>query len=180
MTKLQKLVVLFFYHLSMKRKTLIVSVLAIFCINSCIQLEQICADSVETPLSLNFKKRLVLKNRNNQDSIIIRDTFLYIKQILVEGSDSVFYQSTKPSDSLRQINVRYNPIKDSVGYVFSYDKGNTARTDLLRLRYARKIELTSPECGVKTNYSNLTLRTTFDSLAFRSTKQNISVDVYFQ
>ncbi|MDX1905278.1 MAG: DUF6452 family protein [Thermonemataceae bacterium] len=152
---------------------------------ACVEFEQICAGSVEAPLKVNFKRKIIFKDRNNLDSIVFKDSFLYIKNIKVLENDSVLYNYKLLSDSLVSTNLIYNPLKDSTAYIFSYNKGDTLAIDTIYFGYNRQIELTSPECGVKTNYSNLKIiKHSFDSLVINnanntSDTENAYMDIYF-
>jgi len=164
----------------MKTKWIVLSLLAIFLLGACVKLEQICADSVETALSVNFKQKLTFKDRSNQDSVVVKDTFVHVKQIRAIENNTIVYDRETLSDSIQKIDLKYNPLKDSVSYIFSYNKGNVSKIDTVSFSYARKIALTSPECGVRTDYSNTQIKTSLAAASVKTTNQTTTADVYFK
>ncbi|GAB4125700.1 MAG: hypothetical protein OHK0045_10260 [Raineya sp.] len=167
------------------RKVVVFVILCGLC-SACLNLETICADSIELPVSVNFRQKIRIRRLAQPDSIVFRDTFLFIKQIrITDLSDKILYNFTPspstPEDSLNTFNFPYNPLKDSVHYSISYRRGNPLQEDILAFRYNRLIELSSPECGIRTNYSNLQiLEHSFDSLVLKTNPQgNVSLDIYY-
>lgn len=161
---------------------------AVFCClcSACLNLESICADSIELPLSANFKQKISIKRIGKPDSVIFKDTFLFIDQIKADGypNNPLYIFVPRPQtleDSLKQFNFRYNPLNDSITYRITYRRGDVSQEDRLAFRYNRRIELSSPECGVRTNYSNLQIiEHTFDSLVLQTNpQQNVSLDIYY-
>lgn len=163
----------------MKTKLFFCGLLIIVFLSTCVKLEQVCADAVETPLTVNFKTRETLKNRSGLDSIVVKDTFVYVKDIRIIENNTIVYEASKTTDSISNIKLKYNPIKDSVGYALLYND-NPIRKDTLKFNYTRKIALSSPECGVRTDYANLQVKTSLISPTVKTTNQITTVDVYFK
>ena len=167
------------------RKIFAFTVLCCLC-SACLNLETICADSIELPLSVNFKQKISIRRIGRPDSVVFRDTFLFVNQIKVEGLNDKFVYNfiptpQKPEDSLKSFLFPYNPLNDSIAYSITYRRGDASQEDKLAFRYNRSIELSSPECGVRTNYSNLQIiEHTFDSLVLQTNPQrNVSLDIYY-
>jgi len=153
---------------------------------ACLNLETICADSIEVPVRVNFKQKIRIRRLAQADSVVFRDTFLFVNQILIENlSNKILYDfslsSQSSKDSLRRFDFPYNPLSDSIRYRISYRKGNTQQEDILAFRYKRGIELSSPECGIRSNYSNFQIyEHSFDSLVLQTNpQQNVSLDIYY-
>jgi hypothetical protein len=147
---------------------------------ACIQLETICADAVEVPVSVNFKQKIKFKDRFNRDSVVVRDTFIFLDFIQPVGFDTLLFTPQKPSDSFRAVRLPYNPLQDTIRYVFRYRRGNVLRKDTLFLGYSRRILLTSPRCGVRNDYENTRiLHHTFDSLTLKNTQNNVSLEIFY-
>lgn len=154
--------------------------------SACLNLETICADTIEPPVSVNFKQKIRIRRIAQPDSIVFRDTFLFINQIKISSlSDKILYNFTptpeSPSDSLRRFGFPYNPLSDSVRYRISYRRGNISQEDVLAFYYNRRIQLSSPECGIRTSYNNFQiLEHSFDSLVIQTNpQQNVSLDIYY-
>jgi len=147
-------------------------------LSTCVKLEQVCADAVETPLEVYFKTRDTLKNRSGLDSIIVKDTFVYVKEVKINENNELIYEAEKTTDSINNIKLKYNPINDSISYLFRYNNSN--KQDTFNFSYTRKIALSSPECGVRTDYFNLKIKTSLLSPTIKTTNQKTSVDVYFK
>ena len=167
-------------------KKIIVFIVLCWLCSACLNLETICADSIELPLSVNFKQKIRIKRLAQADSIVFRDTFLFVNQILIEDlSNKILYDfslsSQSSEDSLRRFGFPYNPLSDSIRYRISYRRGNTQQEDILAFRYNRRIELSSPECGIRTSYSNFQISAhSFDSLVLQTNpQQNVSLDIYY-
>ncbi|KOY86870.1 hypothetical protein AD998_12600 [bacterium 336/3] len=164
----------------MKTKLFFCGLLIIAFLSTCVKLEQICADAVETPLTVNFKTRQILKNRSGGDSIVVKDTFVYVKDIRIKENNTIVYEASKTTDSITTTKLKYNPLKDSITYAFSYNKNPTNQKDTFAFSYTRKIALSSPECGVRTDYANLQVKTSLISPTLKTTNQTTTVDVYFK
>jgi len=168
-------------------KRIVVFAILCYLCSACLNLETICADTIEVPVEANFKQKIIFRRIGRPDSVVFRDTFLFIKKIEIAGfPDRLLYDfvptAEKPEDSLRGFKFPYNPLSDSVRYVISYRRGDTSQRDTLAFRYMRSIELSSPECGVRTNYRNFQLtQFTFDSLVLKTNPQtkNVSLDIYY-
>lgn len=147
---------------------------------ACVQLETICADAVEVPVVANFKQKIKFKDRFNRDSVVLKDTFIFLKFIQPQGFDTALFVPQRASDSLRTIRLPYNPLQDSISYIFHYRRGDTSRRDTLFLGYSRRILLTSPQCGVRTEYQNIRiLYHTFDSLMLKNEQNNVSLEIFY-
>lgn len=166
------------------KKILIFAAYCLLC-SACLNLETICADTIEPPLSVNFKQKIHIKRTLQPDSIVFRDTFLFVGQIRESISNRLVYSfvptAEQPEDSLQSFGFPYNPLSDSVRYVLTYRRGDTHIQDTFAFAYNRRIQLSSPECGVRTNYSALQIRKqTFDSVVIRTNPQNnVSLDIYY-
>lgn len=146
----------------------------------CVQLEIICADAVEARLSLNLKQKLTLKDRFNRDSIVVRDTFVFIKFVKTKSPDTILFAAQTPADSLKTLRLPYNPLQDSLKYIFYYNRGNSSEIDTLLLNYTRQILLTSPRCGIRTDYKSQTVAYhTFDSIAFKNLQNNAVLEIFY-
>ncbi|MCU0437475.1 MAG: hypothetical protein MUC49_06125 [Raineya sp.] len=162
----------------MKTKLFFLGLSVVALLSTCVKLEQVCADAVETPLTVNFKTRQTLKNRSGLDSIVVKDTFVHVKDIRITENNTMIYQAENTKDSINTIQLRYNPIQDSVSYNFNYH--TVSQKDILKLVYTRKIALSSPECGVRTDYTNLQVKTSLITPTVKITNQITTVDVYFK
>ncbi len=166
------------------KKILFFAFLCYLC-SACLNLETICADTIEPPVAVNFKQKIRIRRLARPDSIIFRDTFLFVNQIQEKLTNKLIYNFIptfeEPEDSLSIYGFPFNPLSDSVRYVLSYRRGKIDEQDTLSFSYNRKIELSSPECGLRTNYSNfLITRHTFDSIVLRTNPQNnVSLDIYY-
>ncbi|WP_448529481.1 DUF6452 family protein [Raineya sp.] len=147
---------------------------------ACVRLETICADAIEVPAVVNFKQKIKFKDRFNRDSVVLRDTFIFLKFIKPQGFDTALFVPQRAGDSLRAVRLPYNPLQDTISYIFHYRRGDTLRKDTLLLGYLRRILLTSPQCGVRTEYQNTrVLYHTFDSLTLKNEQNNVSLEIFY-
>ncbi len=147
---------------------------------ACLRLETICADTIEVPTVVNFKQKIKFKDRFNRDSVVLKDTFIFLKFIRPQGFDTFLFVPQRASDSLRAVRLPYNPLQDTISYVFHYRRGDTLRKDTLLLGYSRRILLTSPQCGVRTEYQNTRiLYHSFDSLTLKNEQNNVSLEIFY-
>lgn len=95
-------------------------------------------------------------------------------QVVVSGSDSIFYDR---ADTLSRFQLPLNPSTDTVAFFFL----TGLITDSIVIKYDRKLDWLSEECGPFFSYDNLMiLAHSFDSLNFEQPIIDRSVDENIQ
>ncbi|MGL1885645.1 MAG: DUF6452 family protein [Reichenbachiella sp.] len=80
------------------------------------------------------------------------------ERIIAVGANSVFYDS---GDSLSSFSLQLNPSSDTVDYLFI----TGVTQDILSIKYVRKMDWLSEDCGPNMGYSGVKIiSTTFDSV----------------
>lgn len=132
-------------------------VLGLFLLGACVDLPVVCSGAIEQQVRLQFQRLLVLQDIQGRDSVVVQDTALILRQIAIEESDSLFYVQ----DTTSTASLPLHPQRDTLLYSMDIEGMGTRR---LQVHYKRSAELVSPECGVKMNYSELSiLQNDFDS-----------------
>lgn len=139
----------------------------------CVELPIICSEAIEQQLQLRFRYAVTLEDTQGRDSIVARDTFLIIDRIEIADYPQALYEQ----DTLQAVQLPLHPQRDSIEYrFFLRDFGQQQ----LGIGYRRSIQLISPECGVKTEYSNIgILFSTFDSVhVSRDANRNYTIQLF--
>lgn len=123
--------------------------LLIVLLGSCLE-EADCIRTSGTTLRIQFKKK-----SNGTD------TTLSIKQIMVVGTDSVFYSPADEVDDLSAVSIAINPFADTSHMIFEFGDDSNAE---MTVGYSRSTHLISKDCGSETQITNLKIISSdFDS-----------------
>lgn len=94
--------------------------------------------------------------------------FVNFDEVKAVGVDTALFKRNEAG--IHQINLPLNPAADSIQYVFA----NGEVRDTLKVNYKRKLRVYSPECGVQTEFINLSLSGTHSFDTVRVNHPNLS------
>jgi len=146
---------------------------------SCVDSTELCSGAIAQGVNIRFVQEQRLRNRFGEDSIVRRDTALFVVSISLTGTDTTLIPDADSLIALGRLPI--NPLADSTLYLITSARAGLVRTDSLWLGYQREILVISPECGFVNRFRNFRIiQHSFDSLQTRlGVNENLDVQAFF-
>ncbi len=148
-------------------------------LSSCIDSTELCSGAIAQGVNIRFVQELRLRDRFGEDSIVRRDTALFITNISLTGTDTTLIPDADSLTALGRLPI--NPFADSTLYLITSTREGLLRVDSLWIGYRRELQVISPECGFVSRFRDFRIiQHSFDSLQTRlGVNENLDVQAFF-